>query len=78
MSRPDAEGTGLIPSRGAGIPHALGPKNHNIKQKQYCNKFNQDIKKSFLKSVVGSIREKIGSSTPLPSNLDYKDFDSGS
>ena len=36
---------GLIPSQGAKIPHALGPKNKNIKQKQYCNKFNKDFKK---------------------------------
>ena len=25
-------------------PHALGPKSQNIKQKQYCNKFNKDIR----------------------------------
>ena len=30
--------------RGAKIPHASGPKNQNIKQKQYCNKFNKDFK----------------------------------
>ncbi|XP_066870466.1 solute carrier family 2, facilitated glucose transporter member 11 isoform X2 [Kogia breviceps] len=29
----------LIPGWGAKIPHALQPKNQNIKQKQYCNKF---------------------------------------
>ena len=27
------------------IPHAPWPKNQNIKQKQYCNKFSQDLKK---------------------------------
>ena len=37
-------GAGLIPSPGAKIPHASGPKNQNIKQKQYCNKFNKDFK----------------------------------
>ena len=36
---------GLIPGRGAKIPHASRPKNQNIKQKQYCNKFNKDFKK---------------------------------
>ena len=36
---------GLIPGWGAKIPHALQPKNQNIKQKQYCNKFNKDFKK---------------------------------
>ena len=40
----NAEGAGLIPGRGAKIPHALGPKNQNIKQKQYCNKLNRDFK----------------------------------
>ena len=37
-------GAGLIPGRGAKIPHASGPKNQNIKQKQYCKKFNKDFK----------------------------------
>ena len=40
----NAGGAGPIPGRGAKIPHALGPKNQNIKQKQYCNKFNKDFK----------------------------------
>ena len=31
---------GSIPGQGAKIPHASRPKNQNIKQKQYCNKFN--------------------------------------
>ena len=35
---------GLIPNRGAKIPPALWPKNQNIKQKQYCNKFRKDFK----------------------------------
>ena len=39
-------GAGLIPGRGAGIPHASGPKNQNVEQKQYCNKFNKDLKKN--------------------------------
>ena len=29
----NAGGAGLIPGRGAKIPHASGPKNQNIKQK---------------------------------------------
>ena len=40
----NAVGAGSIPVRGAKIPHALWPKNQNIKQKQYCNKFNKDFK----------------------------------
>ena len=40
-----AGGAGSIPGQGAKIPHASGLKNQNIKQKQYCNKFNKDFKK---------------------------------
>ena len=40
-----AGGVGLIPGWGAKIPHASGPKDQNIKQKQYCNKFNKNFKK---------------------------------
>ena len=40
----NAGGAGSIPGRGAKIPHALRPKNQNIKQMQCCNKFNKDFK----------------------------------
>ena len=44
----NAGGMDLIPGWGAKIPHASQPKkkkkNQNIKQKWYCNKFNQDFK----------------------------------
>ena len=39
-------GEGSIPGWGAKIPHALWPKNQNIKQKQYCNKFDKVFKNS--------------------------------
>ena len=42
----NAEDMGSIPDRGTKIPHALRPKNQNIRQKQYCNKFNEDFKNS--------------------------------
>ena len=35
-------GVGSIPGRNAKIPHASRPKIQNMKQKQYCNKFNED------------------------------------
>jgi len=41
----NAGGAGSIPSQGAKISHASRPKHQNIKQKQYCNKFNKDLKK---------------------------------
>ena len=38
---------GSIPGWGPKIPHVLGlKKTHNIKQKQYCNRFNEDFKNS--------------------------------
>ena len=37
----NAGGEGSIPGRGAKIPHDSQPKNQNIKQKQYWNKFNR-------------------------------------
>ena len=40
----NAGSAGSIPGRGTKIPHAWGPKTQNIKQKQYCNKFNKDFK----------------------------------
>ena len=35
---------GSIPCWGTKISHGSMPKNQNIKQKQYCNKFNKDFK----------------------------------
>ena len=46
----NARGEGSIPGRGAKLPHALGPKNQNIKQKHYCNKLNKDLKKKWSTS----------------------------
>ena len=40
----NAGGAGSIPGQGARIPHGLRPKGQNIKQKQYCDKFNKDFK----------------------------------
>ena len=40
-----AGGMGLIPGWGAKIPCASWPKKtQNIKQRQYCNTFNKDVK----------------------------------
>ena len=46
-------GEGSIPDQGAKISYALCPKNQNMKQKQYCNKFNKDFKKwfTFFKNI---------------------------
>ena len=40
----NAGGASLIPGWGAKIPHASGSKKQNIRQKQYCNKFNKHFK----------------------------------
>ena len=34
-------GAGSIPGQGTRIPHVSQPKNQNIKQKQYCSRFNK-------------------------------------
>ena len=39
-----AVGSSLIPGGGSQIPNALRSKHQNIKQKQYCKKFNKDFK----------------------------------
>ena len=43
----NAGGTCSIPGREAKIPYTLWPKNQNMKQKQYCNKFNKEFKTGF-------------------------------
>ena len=41
----NAGGEGSIRAQGAKISRVLWPKKtHNIKQKQYCNKFNKNLK----------------------------------
>ena len=62
---PNAGGAGSIPDWGAKIPHGSWPKNQNINQKQYCNKFNKDFndgahKKKSLKKIENfkTIREE--------------------
>ena len=37
----NARDAGSIPGQGTKISHAWWPKKQNIKQKQYCNKFNK-------------------------------------
>ena len=44
--RSSAGAAGWIPSQGAKILHASQPKNQNIKQKLYCNKFNRHLNKN--------------------------------
>ena len=51
----NARGSGSIPGGISKIPHALGPENQNMKQKQYCNKFNKDFKngqKNLKKKII--------------------------
>ena len=48
----NAGGVGSIPGWGAKITHDLGPKTQNMKQKQYCNKFNR------LKKKLSTLKKK--------------------
>ena len=42
----------MIPGQGAKIPHVLWPKNQNIKQKQYWEKFNKDFKMDHILKIL--------------------------
>ena len=60
-----AGGDSSIPDWEPKIPHALWPKNQNIKQKQHCNKFKKDFKdgqhpkkKKTLKKKASDFQEK--------------------
>ena len=66
-----ARGAGLTPGRGAKIPHASQPTNRNIKQKQYCNKFNKHFAEFFIKKILKKkkrrkrkVRRRHGKETP--------------
>ena len=54
----NAGGEGSIRGWGAKIPHALLPKNQNIKQKQYCNKFSKDFKTVHIKKILKNKQNK--------------------
>ena len=45
-------GADLIPGQGGKIPNASQLKNQNIKQRQYCNKFNKDFKNGVSKMNI--------------------------
>ena len=49
---PNVGDAGLIPGWGTEISHASWPKNQNIKQKQYGNKFNKYFEKIFMGTRV--------------------------
>ena len=55
----NAGGASSIPGRGAKIPHASRPKNQNIKQRQYCNKFSEDLKNGPHQKNLKIFKEKI-------------------
>ena len=58
----NAEGAGSLPGWGAKIPHASGPKDQNIKQKQYRSKFNKGFKNgSHQKNPKQEEKSKSGS-----------------
>jgi len=48
----------FIPGWGAQIPHNPGPKIQNIRQKQYCNKFNKDLKTGLHQKILKKINNE--------------------
>ena len=65
----NAEGVGLIPGWGTKTTHAWNPKSKNIKQKQYCNRFNKDFKngpyRNYLKKLINTKILKCTDEKPL-------------
>ena len=51
-----AGGTGSDPGWGAKLPHASRPKNQNMEQMQYCNKFNKNFKNIYIKKQIHTHR----------------------
>ena len=54
----NAGGAGLITDWGAKIPHALWPKELDIKQKQYWNKFNKNFKNGPHQKIFKTNKKK--------------------
>ena len=52
-----AGGAGSIPGWGAKIPHTSWPKSQNIKQKQYCHKFNQGFLNGLYQKKKKNLRK---------------------
>ena len=60
-------GAGSTPGQEAKILQALWPKNQNVKQKQYGNKFNKDFKKiNKSKLLMGKKKTQIRKVTEMP------------
>ena len=57
-----AGGKGSITDWGAKIPHALWPKKQDIKQTQYCNKFNKNFKNGSHQKIFKTKKKKNGAS----------------
>ena len=49
---------GSISGQEAKIPYALRPRNQNIGQKQYCNKFNKDFKMVHIKKKKKILKKR--------------------
>ena len=63
----NAEGVGSVPCWGTKMPCDLWPKYQNIRQKQYCNRFNKDFKmihiqKNLKEQTMRKIKKETGSS----------------
>ena len=53
-----AQGTGSNPGQEAKSPHVSRPKNQNIKQKQYCDKFNKGFENGPPKKILKTNKQK--------------------
>jgi hypothetical protein len=67
----NAGGTGLIPGWGARIPHASWPKNQNMRQMQYGNKFSNDFKMIYILKKLKKIKYKFSLSALCSLMFEY-------
>ena len=58
---------GSIPVRKLRSHSALGPKNQNTKQKQYCNEFNKDFKNGPHQKILKRKKQQTNFHFLLPS-----------
>ena len=69
--------TGSIPGQGGKILHASGPKNEQVKQKQYCNRFSKDLKRKPPCQHLSTLKKKESMRQSLRKDLRVKRVQGG-
>ena len=56
----NVRGVGLFPGQRLGVPHALWPKNWNMRQKQHCNRFTKTLEMAPIKNLKSMNKFEVG------------------